>query len=627
MYLTVLVDGKSVRQEAVPAFGANYDLIVAGLGTGGAAAAVAASGRGLQVLGVERLTLAGGSATAGGVFGYYYGQPGGRFEETDRKARELQERMFVAAGSFHPDAKAIALEQELTAAGADLLWESGVAGVWRETDGTITGVRVATPEGVKDFGCKYLIDATGDGAVAAMAGAAFTIGREFDGEGQPYSSVRVFLEKKKNNKLGMANFDAGYVNADDPRDLTRAVIGGGAKHFAWAGDTDNQLLWVAQLVGVREGRLIEGDVRLTLDGFLSGQSAGEPVFYAYSNFDSHSQDWALEGGTIKDWMVASSLWGKNLYFPVPLEAMLAKGFPNLLVTGRCLSVDHDMACAIRMQRCLQKGGEALGEAVALAVAAQVPVRQIDRRKLSAILRESGCLNDELPAEAVWTEDSLRQVLDSEKPGEAIWFAGSHPELFRTQLRQWLTGGSAMLSSNSALALGIGGDSAALQVLRRIVDERDSFIPASSRSHNQARLLGAIHLLGKLLDSDSIDRLIALLRERNGDFQIFSHVMIALLCLGDKFAGRRQDIAAVLAEFLNRPDFELKMILKNSSHTADVIAESMTNLLRLAAGRRFDAWKIAHDLASLSRCAKLTLRERRLLAGTTCPDRQDGRISA
>ena len=72
--------------------------------------------------------------------------------------------------------------------------------------------------------------------------------------------------------------------------------------------------------------------------------------------------------------------------------LTVRGFANLLVAGRALSVDHLMAGLLRMQRCMQKTGEIAGRAAALSVQANCSVREIDSEALAAELRTSGCLD-------------------------------------------------------------------------------------------------------------------------------------------------------------------------------------------------------------------------------------------
>ena len=61
---------------------------------------------------------------------------------------------------------------------------------------------------------------------------------------------------------------------------------------------------------------------------------------------------------------------------VPLRAYIVKGFDNLLVAGRCFSVDHATLSATRSIGLTMTLGEAVGYAVGLACKYGVPVRDI-----------------------------------------------------------------------------------------------------------------------------------------------------------------------------------------------------------------------------------------------------------
>ena len=122
------------------AFSERYDVIVAGLGTAGICAAIAAARQGLRVLGLEQLEAVGGQSTLGSVLPYYFGNPGGLYEELDRKTLGRMERGFVPTQGLHPDCRIFVLEQEAKAAGAELRCGVRVTGVWME-DSRVCGLQ------------------------------------------------------------------------------------------------------------------------------------------------------------------------------------------------------------------------------------------------------------------------------------------------------------------------------------------------------------------------------------------------------------------------------------------------------------------------------------------------------
>ncbi len=563
-----------------------YDAVVVGLGTAGAIAALVMGEAGLKVCGIEKLNMAGGTATAGGVPAYYYGLRGGRFAGIDAEAEKLR-RDFIDGGHFHFDAKEIVLEQELLAAGVDLYFETVPFEVHLSEDRkSVRGVTVNTAEGIRRIGCRVLLDGSGNGDVCALAGAGFRLGRESDGKCQPYSSIRTFV---RDRAYGWANFDAGYAKCDDAVDFTRAIIHSNALHVKAENDPQDDLLFITSLPSLREGRLVECDECLTAEDFLRGKSSGHKALgYAYSNFDDHSHDLAFLDRVNRDLTVIASLWGKRFHVPITLEMMLVKGFENLLVTGRALSVDHMMASLLRMQPCLQKSGEIAAEAVIRSIKRNIPLREVDRDELAAALRASGCLNTDLPDLAFSAADAeIRELLDSESPGEAIWLTGMNLPRYRELLLEVLSSDRKDAAAHSALALAIGGDEAGLPVLRKQVRERDPFVTKSSPGHNQPRLLAAVDLLGRFGHAEDAELLMQL--QAQGELQLCSHIIRSLLELGDALAESRTAIRNSIESLLQNDQFNDMLLLKNSSNLSERVYEPQKPSLRKMANRHFENW--------------------------------------
>lgn len=610
MYIAELRNKKSYREKIDITCCSDYDVIVAGLGTAGALAAIAAGENGASVLGVEKCTLSGGSATAGGIASYYYGLEGGRFERVDDDANALRENNFVNGGGFHHDTKAMALDRSMEEAGVKVSYQSTVIGVYLDDYDNIIGIRIVSPAGVQNIGCKVLIDASGDGEVCAMAGAEYEEGRPVDGQSQPYSSVRIFQTE---DRIAWANFDAGYATASDGEDMSRAIIFGNSLHMVPEGERMYEMLWITTMPGIREGRLIKCDEYLTFKDYLNGKDFNNPVAYCYSNFDSHSKDWAFEGDLAKDWMVAANLWCKEMVFPIPLGSMIVKGFSNLMAVGRCLSVDHIMACALRMQRGMQKLGQVAGTVAAMAVKQGDDIRSMEKEELFEILRRDGCLNepDVQKSHSPETPAEFRELLSSDDPSEAIWSLSRNIEKYHAELGQWLSGPDENLSYHCALALGIAGRKEAIPVLQEIVAKRDDFIPKTKRAyHNTKRICGAVHLLGKFIEEYNVKVLFDYLNP-GLEAREFSMAVMSLLRLGEAFIDRRRDIADGLISVLGQENLDCKLVLKNSSGTELDVIESFENLLRLLAVKQLKSWGIENNLVDLLK-EPLSWREKRLL---------------
>lgn len=600
----------AVVSDAQPQFDARYDLIVAGLGSAGSLACITAAQRGLKVLGVDKLPLMGGSGTAGGITSYYRGIPGGLFEPIDLNAKTIEQRYFVPTSKIHPEARHLALEAAALEGGAELAYRTRVTAVYLEQN-RVVGIRLlAAAGGSRDLACRMLIDATGDGEVAAMAGCAFTHGRDFDGIPQPYSHVPCRLV---DNLVSAQNFDAASTaSAVDGDELSRANAHGATFHLREPYAETEKFLFTGRLLGLREGRLIEGETRLCFTDYMNGRLSDVPVFFEFSNLDTHTQDWAFESRTCQEWLTVASLWGQDFTIPVPLAAMIPKGIEGLMTAGRCLSVDHDLAQAIRMQRAMQQCGEAVATAASLALQRGVSVRELDYAELAAELRRSGCL----PAERPPTVDELlpdgpvaiREALASEHPGLAIWAARRQGASLQPLLRAWLADEApdSNLARNVALALALLDDAAALPVLRRIIGSRDPFVPGSGRRLNAPRLCAALYLAGRMADAEVLDDAAALLADPETAFDVFSYAFTALLSIGEAHPGLRPRAAEGLRGVLERSDFS-RLLCRHRSRWL----ESSTNYFRIAAAMSLDRWGLPHALMSGLDLEALSFREQAL----------------
>ena len=614
-------NGQVAAREASLQPDAEYDIIVAGLGTAGAIAAIAAAEQGMRVLGLERMHAMGGTGTIGAVTGYYFGNKGGLFEEIDQEVRRLtQESGYTKAGGVNAELKMLALERRALAAGVDLCFESTVIGVYREGN-VVRGVRWKSPEGIRSAACRVLIDCTGDAEAAVTAGAAYRKGRAADGKSQPYSSAVVWIE---DGMVRTFYTDSGYVDVDDSEGYSQAVIDAAcmSTHQPERFDESRKFVKLAPLLGVREGRRIDGEEPLTFAGFTEGRETAEPLFYAYSNLDNHTKDVAFESELQRDWIVAASLWGLNFSIPVPLGALIPKDLDGILVAGRALAVDHDLAAAVRMKRDMQKCGEAAALAAALAVRLGTSVRSVPYEQLRPLLMEKGCLQeanrkgfregipsqDDAMPPVFWLKEEadIREGLSGEKPGLAIWSARLAGERIRPALRRWMAQtDNEHLRRHSAIALGLLGDEAAIPVLREMVRERDAFFPKTSRKYNQARGYASIYLLGKLEDEGIVPELLSILESReefsnvssdaefiNHDdeyfFQYFTFSMRALFQIAERHRHLRGQVMHAVKRIVQNPDFSLKVTLKPSKTLSFDMADTIRGIVR----RQEQAWGFA-----------------------------------
>ena len=236
-----------------------YDVIVIGGGVSGSIAALAAGRCGARVLLVEEQGFLGGSLTAMGVGPMMsFHNPAGR-QVVRGLPDELVARLVARGASlghiadtttycstvtpFDSEELKIELETMLAEAKVDVLFHTQLAAVTTDpTAGHLVAVTLCNKAGLTPARAALFLDATGDGDLAARAGAPFVLGRTADHATQPMTM-----------NLKLANVDTAAVRA-----------------YALAHPED--FLWHPH--GPEEGRRrLQASPRLSLAGFLGAWRA------------------------------------------------------------------------------------------------------------------------------------------------------------------------------------------------------------------------------------------------------------------------------------------------------------------------------------------------------------------
>ncbi|MBU3190999.1 FAD-dependent oxidoreductase [Clostridium bowmanii] len=534
-------------------------------------------------------------------------------------ANEMQGSGYLNAVGINPELKKYLCEQEAVKNGVEICYESILTGVYYE-ENKVTGIQWFGIDGMKRAAGKVIIDCTADAQVCSLANCKLHSGREIDGQGQPYSNVQIEL---LNNQIEFYHFtDCGYINHLDGKQYSDAhVHSASLPNYLWDKYEENRrMLGFAPLLGLREGRFIEGEENITLEDYQNDKISDKPLFYAYSNIDNHGKDVAFESEMQQDWTVAASLWGINFSLPIPMGALLPKGFEGIITAGRCIAMNHDIAPCIRMRRSMQKCGEAAALVALLAIEKGISLKEVPYVELATLLKETKCLNEEnnVGTEEVishphkirifkWmtSEEEIKNGLSTSKPGIAIWSAKRLGEKIKADLKLWISDNDEHISRNSALALGLIGDVDALPMLRHIAQERDDFLPETSRKFNQLRAHSAIYLIGKLKDRDSVTLLTDIFmhpeswpnknkiynefiyNDEEYYFQYFSQSMMALIKIGDEHVDLREEISRILKQRVFAGDFNVIITFKGGKGEP----YSHANKIRKIVNSKLMEWKI------------------------------------
>lgn len=157
---------------------AETEVLVVGGGPAGFGAALHAARMGRKTMLVEQYGAVGGVATTG-IMSHWTGrQDGGCFEELRGLARDCEAEQVI-----NPEKLRILMLEMLVDAGVDIRLYTAFSDVIMEGN-RVTGIITESKSGREAILCKMLVDSTGDGDVAARAGAPFEKGRA-DGGMQP----------------------------------------------------------------------------------------------------------------------------------------------------------------------------------------------------------------------------------------------------------------------------------------------------------------------------------------------------------------------------------------------------------------------------------------------------------
>lgn len=342
------------------------DVIVAGGGTSGAMAALYAARGGARTVLLEPMYDLGGTATLGGVNAYWFGTSFLDTQEVDGRVDRLCEScgierpagMFGRYDAFHGGIKGLVLLELCLQAGVEIRFGRLAYDVIREKD-RIVGVRCAGGGGREICYGRIVIDATGDGDLAAAAGADSVYGSECDGFTYWGSLAQYGSPDSYQN-----NFSA-MVRLDDTEDFTDFIITGRRR--------GGQLFDHGSYVSVRESRHIRGERVIGLQDVCLFGTYEDGIYTCFSNYDPK--------GKLDADSVYCGYLVPQMRMQVPLGACLPvdgerKRLEGLLVAGKAISVEHNAFPGLRMQRDLMHQGAVLGLLAAKAVLAGTDVEKL-----------------------------------------------------------------------------------------------------------------------------------------------------------------------------------------------------------------------------------------------------------
>jgi len=415
------------------------DVFVAGGGPSGVAAAVAAARQGARVFLAERNTCLGGMGTAG-MLPLFMPFTDGIRNLAGGIGAEIQKRLKASGGSG-PDSDVTIRAEVLKRVYDDLLLEAKVQFLFHtglvavEFDaGKVSAAILAGKSGLFAVKARVFLDCTGDGDLAAWAGAPFEKGDEHGGMmAGTLCSLWADIDWAAAHRGGRASDESRLEDAFRDNVFTyedrhlpamfrvgRHTGGGNIGHTFGLDSTDERsitqaLLWArkslgqyeryykkylkgfeqmelvatASQLGSRESRRILGDYMLCLADFKARAVFPDEIGRYNYAVDIHAAkpDLASYKRYADDFK--NLRYGKGESYGIPYRCLVPRKLTNVLVAGRCVSTDRYMQSSIRVMPGCFITGQAIGVAAAICSHQGCDTRSVPIADLQRRLKELG----------------------------------------------------------------------------------------------------------------------------------------------------------------------------------------------------------------------------------------------
>jgi len=419
----IISQGQEVRELAVVRH--SVDVVVVGGGLAGVCASIAAAREGRRVVLVQDRPVLGGNSSSE-VRLWVLGATS-HMGNNNRWAREggIIDELLVENMYRNPEGNAlvfdiILLEKVKGEANIELLLNTAVFNLAKTDPDSIESVDAFCSQNqlMYHLKAKVFIDASGDGIVGFLAGAAFRMGAESKDEfGEPFAPsreygqllghsiyfyskdvgrpvrfiapsfamkditaiprYRSFNAKDYGCRLWWIEYGGRLDTVTETEKIKWElwkVVYGVWDHIKNSGEfpeAENLTLeWVGHIPGKRESRRFEGDYMIRQQDIVEQRMHEDAVSFGGWSIDLHPAD-----GVFSEKPGCNQWHSKGIY-QIPYRALYSRNISNLYLAGRIISATHVAFGSTRVMATCAAAAEAVGTAAALCCEQKLSPREL-----------------------------------------------------------------------------------------------------------------------------------------------------------------------------------------------------------------------------------------------------------
>ncbi len=449
------VEAPAARREFTTVT-SRVDVVVAGGGLAGTCCAIAAARAGAKVALIQDRPVLGGNSSSE-VRLWVLGATAHNYNN-NRWAREggVLDEILVENMWRNPEGNAllfdtILLELATAEPNLTLRLNTAVIGVAKADDATIRSVRAFCSQNstMYEIEAPVFCDATGDGAVGFLAGAAFRMGAESAAEfGEKFAPSQAYGEllghsmyfyskdtgkpvtftppayaladitrvpRWKSFRLGEFGCNLWWIEYGGRLDTVHEtetikwelwkVVYGVWHHIKNSGKfpeaANHTLEWVGQIPGKRESRRFEGPYLINQHDVVEQRRHDDDVAFGGWSIDLHPAD------GIYSEKPGCDQWHAKGVFPIPYRCLFSRNIRNLFLVGRTMSATHVAFGSTRVMATLSACGLAAGRAAATcAKEGAVPADLVAPDRMKALQRDLLRTGQYIPGVALTDPEDL-----------------------------------------------------------------------------------------------------------------------------------------------------------------------------------------------------------------------------